>query len=132
MKEGTIPIRGTKGLSTRPRCITLITHSFIHTTPQKTTVFISIFYYNTKSRICEVKYRWRSHNWADIRRLILWLRSPFWRQLHKSILRAAEYNSAYTMPHITVHTRCHIKLNFALEQATKAQIGSRGVALLFL
>jgi hypothetical protein len=25
MKEGTIPIRGTKGLSTRPRCITLIT-----------------------------------------------------------------------------------------------------------
>jgi hypothetical protein len=27
MKEGTIPIWGTKGLSTRPRCITLITHS---------------------------------------------------------------------------------------------------------
>jgi hypothetical protein len=25
MKEGTIPIRGTKGLSTSPRCITLIT-----------------------------------------------------------------------------------------------------------
>jgi hypothetical protein len=25
MKEGTIPIRGTKGLCTRPRCITLIT-----------------------------------------------------------------------------------------------------------
>jgi hypothetical protein len=25
MKEGTIPVRGTKGLSTRPRCITLIT-----------------------------------------------------------------------------------------------------------
>jgi hypothetical protein len=25
MKEGNIPIRGTKGLSTRPRCITLIT-----------------------------------------------------------------------------------------------------------
>jgi hypothetical protein len=28
MKEGTIPIWGTKGLSTRPRCITLITHSW--------------------------------------------------------------------------------------------------------
>jgi hypothetical protein len=27
MKEVTIPIWGTKGLSTRPRCITLITHS---------------------------------------------------------------------------------------------------------
>jgi hypothetical protein len=25
MKKGTIPVRGTKGLSTRPRCITLIT-----------------------------------------------------------------------------------------------------------
>jgi hypothetical protein len=24
MKEGTIPVRGTKGLSTRPRCITLL------------------------------------------------------------------------------------------------------------
>jgi hypothetical protein len=36
MKEGTIPIWGTKGLSTRPRCITLITHSFgtLHTTSE--------------------------------------------------------------------------------------------------
>jgi hypothetical protein len=31
MKEITIPIWGTKGLSTRPRCIILITHSFLLT-----------------------------------------------------------------------------------------------------
>jgi hypothetical protein len=29
VKEGTTPVWGTKGLSTRPRCITLISHSFI-------------------------------------------------------------------------------------------------------
>jgi hypothetical protein len=34
MKEGTIPIWGTKGLSTRPRCITLITTTA--TTTKKT------------------------------------------------------------------------------------------------
>jgi hypothetical protein len=56
MKEGTIPIWGTKGLPTRPRCITLITTTTLPALKQHINKY-TIYCHITNNDMCTILIR---------------------------------------------------------------------------